>query len=440
MSSAIVLLPELLVLAGLVTALLPAPRRSLRLRAPATFAAILGAIMGAAFAIELVVGSAVVTVVPGLFRQDRFALFAKSAVLLATLVTLLVTSRGETGPAPAGPLLACLAGMFAASAPGLLPLLLWTEVAVAAGLLVGWREGKAPSRNRLFAALGTGLAALAGVALLYAVARSATLTELAGSGGLRLTIPVAIAVLLVELALAGQLVGFQWFGPIGAGIAGLSLLRFASATGGAAGAPSLLLPALAAILMLVAALGALSGGPARHLLGWAALLQVGWLVAAVAGGGRSGLAAGLFLVGAFMLAAAAGGEVSGELPHGSAGLVERGRRRALGRAACLLSLAGLPPLAGFFGVLAVSARLATTGLFWLVAAGLLASAIVAFPVVRDIRLAFLSSPGEVVTRGPGEGLAPAGALLVALLLLAYGLFANPISGLAFQGAAAAGLR
>ena len=203
---------------------------------------------------------------------------------------------------------------------------------------------------------------------------------------------------------------------------------------------SLALPALAACLMLVAALGALSGGPARHLLGWAGLLQVGWVVAAVAGGGRPGLAAGLFLVGAFMLAAAAAGEVSGELPHGSAGLVERGRRRALGRAACLLSLAGLPPLAGFFGVLAVSARLATGGLFWLVAVGLLTTSVLVFPVLRDLRLAFLSSPGDAVTRSPREGLAAAGALLVAVLLLAYGLLANPISGLAFQGAAAAGLR
>ena len=100
----------------------------------------------------------------------------------------------------------------------------------------------------------------------------------------------------------------------------------------------------------------------------------------------------------------------------------------------------MPPLAGFFGEFAIAAQLARGGLFWLVAVGFFASAVVSFAVLRDLRLVFLASPGEQVGRTVHGRLAYGGALLAAVLLVAYGFFANPISGLAVQGAAAVGLR
>ena len=152
------------------------------------------------------------------------------------------------------------------------------------------------------------------------------------------------------------------------------------------------------------------------------------------------MGASLFLFGAYLLASAAAPLVLGDTPHGLAGLAERSVARAAGFAVCLLSLAGIPPLAGFFGEFAIAAQLARAGLFWLVAVGFFAWAVVSFAVLRDLRLIFLASPGEHAPRTPQARLATGGAVLVAVVLVAYVFFANPISGLAVQGAAAVGLR
>ena len=65
---------------------------------------------------------------------------------------------------------------------------------------------------------------------------------------------------------------------------------------------------------------------------------------------------------------------------------------------------------------------------------------VGFAVLRDLRLAFLAPAGEHVVRTSHGRLAMGGAGLAAVVVVAYVLFANPISGLAVQGAAAVGLR
>jgi NADH-quinone oxidoreductase subunit N len=229
-------------------------------------------------------------------------------------------------------------------------------------------------------------------------------------------------------------------GPLATAAAGIALLKFASAVVGLAVAWSVLVPAVAALAMVAAALGAVAGGPARGIIGWAGLLQLGWVVAGLAGGTRLALGASLFLLGAYLVASAAAPLALGDTPHGLAGLAERGGARAAGFAVCLLSLAGIPPLAGFFGEFAIAAQLARAGLFWLVAVGFFAWAVVGFAVLRDLRLVFLASGGEHVVRAPHRRLAMGGGALAAVVVVAYTFFANPISGLAVQGAAAVGLR
>jgi NADH-quinone oxidoreductase subunit N len=145
-------------------------------------------------------------------------------------------------------------------------------------------------------------------------------------------------------------------------------------------------------------------------------------------------------MGAYLVASAAAPLALGDTPHGLAGLVERGVARAAGFAICLLSLAGIPPFAGFFGEFAIAAQLARAGLFWLVAVGFFAWAVVGFAILRDLRLVFLASGGEHVVRSSQGRLAMGGAALAAVVVVAYTFFANPISGLAIQGAAAVGLR
>lgn len=438
MRSLTVLLPEALVgLAALGCLLEPRLGGSRRGWPPAA-AAVLVLV---ALALELTAGAQVVTLFHGGFSQDRFALFAKAALLLAALLALLASDWRELGGTGAGlALLACFGGLVAASAGDLA--LLWTglELAVLASLaLAGLREPAAGSRLLLPAAAIGGLVAL-GMALVAAATGTTVLAAIHAGLGQSLALPLAVALLLVLGALLAQLALAPALGPLASGAAAIVLLKFAATVAVLASAWAVLIPAVAAVAMLVAALGAVGAGPARGIVGWAGLLQLGWIVASVAGGTRLSIGAGLFLLGAYLVASAAAPLALGETPHGLAGLAERSSARAAGFAVCLLSLAGIPPLAGFFGVFTVAAQLVRGGFFWLVALGFFATAVVAFAVLRDLRLVFLAPPGEVLVRDHHARLVLTGAGAAALVVVAYGLLANPISGLALQGAAAVGLR
>jgi NADH:ubiquinone oxidoreductase subunit 2 (subunit N) len=395
----------------------------------------------AALVAELVVGGAIVSLLGGGFSQDRFALFGKAALLLTALLVVVVSDWEELGSAALGlTLVACFGGLVVASAADLVGIWAGLQLAVLASLaVVGLRDPAGASR--LLPVAG-GLAALAaiGMALVAGDAGSEILATLRTGFSQPLALPLAIAVLLVLGALLAELASGPWIGPLAVGAAGLALLKFAGEVSGLGAAWAVLVPALAALAMLLAALGSLSAGHGRRILGWAGLLQLGWVVAGLAGGSRLALGACLFLFGAYLVAAAVGPLALGETPHGLAGLAERSSSRAAGFTVSLLSLAGIPPLAGFFGEFVVASQLVRGGLFWLVAIGFFSSVLVAFAVLRDLRLVFLASPGEAVGPVTRNRFALGGAAAAAVVLMAYTFFANPISGLAVQGAAALGLR
>jgi len=132
-----------------------------------------------------------------------------------------------------------------------------------------------------------------------------------------------------------------------------------------------------------------------------------------------------------------------EVEAALAGLGGRSPARAAALALAAVSLAGVPPLAGFFGVFLVAASLAGAGLYWVVTLALLGSILAAVGAVRIGYAAFLLEEEDTraPARAPSTRLLPAtfasgAAALLTLVLIGYGLFANPISGLAAQGAAA----
>jgi NADH:ubiquinone oxidoreductase subunit 2 (subunit N) len=88
------------------------------------------------------------------------------------------------------------------------------------------------------------------------------------------------------------------------------------------------------------------------------------------------------------------------------------------------------------GQWAVAAELIRSNTAWVLAAGLLGSLLALFGVVRVIRQMYLE-PGPDTSRGARARTSWSPAPLApALLVLLYTLLANPISGLALQGAAA----
>jgi NADH-quinone oxidoreductase subunit N len=174
------------------------------------------------------------------------------------------------------------------------------------------------------------------------------------------------------------------------------LARFAYAALPAATANTILLPmwTVAAISMLVGNLAALTQVDMKRLLAYSGIAQMGYVVAAFAGQTQLGLRYAIFYfaaytfmnLGAFAVVALMTKDSDGSVGVGQfAGLAYRRPWLAALMTFFLLSLAGLPPTAGFTGKILILASTVGAGYWWLsvlLIAGTAISAYVYFKVVR----------------------------------------------------------
>src|SRR4029077_14746109 len=117
------------------------------------------------------------------------------------------------------------------------------------------------------------------------------------------------------------------------------------------------LAALAALSILIGNLVALAQSNVRRLLAYSAVAHAGYTLLGLVAGGRDGFSATLFytttyaftLVGAFGVVGLVRRETGGDDFIHFSGLRRRAPWLAGSMAVFMLSLAGLPPLAGFFG-------------------------------------------------------------------------------------------
>lgn len=467
----LVLLPEALVVAAAVGFLVAGRWASMRRRQRRYLPIAAVAIVLLALGVELWAGATLATYFGGALVQDRFALFVKAAALLAAGVAIAVTDWSAEDSVSIGismPLLGAFGVMVAASAGDLVGLWAGLELAGAAAVvLVAVRRPELGLRLLVVGGIASALI-LIGFAFAYATIGTADLAAAREAAPtLAPTLPLAIPVLLLMggLAVRAGLAPFQFArvpialgaSPLGTGLV-LGLVAAAAMTVGIkiTGALSVLPQVFAPYLAVVAAMAMVVGGAAalavrspRMRIAYLAAAQAGWIAAGLATHYRVGLGSSLFLLGAFAVAATAapvalGGSEGGEDGLAGMGALRPARAAALGLA--VLSLAGAPPLAGFFGEFAVAAALAQSGNFVLLSAGLLGSVLSLAAALGTMRAIYLQSPPEEGRRGPGGGLpgwtrfSTAGAVALCVVLAGYGLFGNPILGLADQGAKALGLR
>jgi NADH-quinone oxidoreductase subunit N len=467
----LVLVPEALVVATALLLLLAGPfggiRRSWRPQLPAVIA---GVVL-VALVLELWLGATLASLFGGAFLQDRFALFAKAAVLLAVATSIAAADWGAEDSVPVGlamQLLATFGVMVAASAGDFVALWAGLELAAAAGVVVvGLRRPDLGLRLLVAGGVATALLVI-GFAFVYATAGSADLVTIRGVMQLTgPTLPLAIPVLLLlgGLAVRASLAPFHIASipaslgatPLGAGLvlgvvaagAFIVAIKLVVALSPVPQVFSTYLAVIAAIAIVGGGAAALAVRAPRARLAYLAVGQAGWVAAGLSTNYRDGVAGALFLVGAFILAAACGPAVLGAVEGGEASLAGMGSlrpARAAAIAVAFLSLAGAPPLAGFFGEFAVAASLAQGGHFELLAVGGLGSVLSLAAALGTLRVLYIQSPPEEARRGAGlalpalTGLSTAGAVALFVFIAAYGVFGNPIFGLAFQGAEALGLR
>jgi NADH-quinone oxidoreductase subunit N len=454
------LLPEAVVLGSAVALL--AASRVLPYRYQRWLGAVALILAIGAFALELWLGAAVGTLLNGAWQQDRFALFAKASLLLGLIMLIAPTldsdMETESRPLPAV-FVVVLGGMVAASSLSLWGL--WAGLVAAALAAIAadvLSSDERSTRLLLVAVIAAALTAV-GLAAIYATTGDASLSTLRNAlrpGATGLPLAVAVLLTLAGLVVLSGIAPLRWLmpeggasrTPLGAGALGGLLLGVAAVVAarllGGLGAVNLdwapWLAVLAALAMVLGGVLAVAARSPRAAAAWLVVVQVGWLAAGLALHDRRGSAGALLVLGGLLLAAAALPALAGaEEAHQLAALRRNEPLRALGLTLLLLSLAGAPPLAGFIGQFAVAAELVRSNTAWLLAAGLLGSLLSLFAAFRVVRLVYLEAGPE---QRPGRGQrAPArswspGALVPAIMVLLFTALANPISGLALQGAAA----
>ena len=195
-----------------------------------------------------------------------------------------------------------------------------------------------------------------------------------------------------------------------------------------------LLAVLAAFSILLGNFVALAQSNVRRLLAYSAVAHAGYTLVGLVAGGREGFSATLFyttiyaftLVGAFAVVAFVRRETGGDDFTHFKGLAARSPWLAGCMTVFMLSLAGIPPLAGFFGKFflfnAALRAQGNFGLLWLVALALFGSLISFYYYLMILKAIFVDKAEPATGSAPMDILQRASIGLLAGIVLFLGVF------------------
>ena len=446
------------------------PRRSSMVQAWGAGLSLVGALVltGWQYVTVLDVGGAdATTIIPqvalaGALANDGIAFFTRITVYLSALLVIPIgygylqdrrLNRAEVEPL----LLLAVVGMAAlGTANDLITLFVAIEIlSMALYVLAGLarRDRRSQEASLKYFILGGVASALLlyGMALTYVAVGTLSLPEIGGTLGLvstdRTVAVLGLALVTTGIGFKVALVPFhQWTPDVYQG-APTNVTAFMAAATKAAGFaavlrlylvafPSLqglwvpILSVLAAATMLYGAYLAVVQRDLKRMLAYSSITHAGYAtigVVAVSNAGLSGTLWYLLTYAVSTLGAFACVVAIERTRRGEVGLLEI---RGLGKtspavagilALCLLSLAGLPPTAGFVGKLMVFQAGVEAGLTWLVVIGVASSVVAAFFYLRIAGVMFLEEPGEDAPLPAASGGLTAGIAVAATLVVFLGV-------------------
>src|SRR5216117_3201467 len=409
----------------------------------------------------------------GRFTLDTFAIYLKLIIVLATALVVLISAKyleiedAHYGEYYALVLFSAVGMMFLASGTDLIVLFIALELmALCEYVLTGFLRGNRRSNEAavkffLLGAFSSGLL-LYGMSLLYGIGGSTKLAEIAARLSQRPSPDpiswVAIITLLAGLFFKIAAVPFHQWTPDAYEGAPTSITAFISVAPKVASFAILLRILFACIrplnvewqalmigvaiaTMTLGNLAALSQTNIKRFFGYSTISHVGYLllgVIAAADGNRDGLLAALIylFVYAFMNLGAFAviilmrrKDIIGDELDDLSGLMSRAPGLALLMLIYLLSLAGIPPTAGFIGKYYIFLSLIETGHYYLAVLGVAYAVVALYYYFRIVVAMFMKRAPDQVPLESSWGLTV--ALVVTLAVtVAIGVYPEPLIRLA----------
>jgi NADH-quinone oxidoreductase subunit N len=165
---------------------------------------------------------------------------------------------------------------------------------------------------------------------------------------------------------------------------------------------TIVLSVLAGLTMFYGNLGAIPQTNIKRLLGYSSIGHAGYLLIGLAAFSHSGKEALLFYLlsylistaGAFLVIIALSRHLKTEEISEFAGLSQKSPLLAAGMLLSLLSLAGLPPLAGFFAKFYILWASVKAGLLWLAFIGIVNVAPSLYYYLKVVKAMYVDKPGQ----------------------------------------------
>ena len=406
----------------------------------------------------------------GMFVQDGLALFVKRLFLAATFIGLLaaLSAPDRVFARRAAEyhllVLASLLGMLVlASARDIVLLFVAFElVSIPLYVLAGFLKrdaGAVEAALKFFLVGSVSSAVMAyGLSFVYGASRSTDLARIAAAGPSPLLTLGLIATLVgfafkiaafpfhmwvpdTYEAASTPFVAWLSVAPKAAGFVAIFRVYFEGG-GDRAGAWMPVAALLATLTMLAGNLMALPQQNAKRLLAYSGIAQIGYMLVGVAAASASGTAMVLFYLvayvfgnmGAFLVVEALARAEGSEATAAFRGLAQRSPLLALAMLLFLLSLGGIPFVAGFWAKLYVFWAAAERGLYWLVLLGAVLTVVALFYYLVVAKRMYIEAPEH-----PGAiPVAPTLAVSVALCALgvvALGLYPKGVVMAALRVAA-----
>ncbi|NJN73642.1 MAG: NAD(P)H-quinone oxidoreductase subunit N [Limnothrix sp. RL_2_0] len=373
----------------------------------------------------------------GAFNSDNLSILFRGIIALSAAFTIMMSVRyvERSGTALSEficiLLTATLGAMFLSGANELVMIFVSLEMlSISSYLLTGYMKRDPRSNEAALKYLLIGAASSAiflyGVSLLYGLSGGETiLSNIAANivdaqGGESLALAIALVFAIAGIAFKISAVPFhQWTPDVyeGSPTPVVAFLSVGSKAAGFALAIRLLVTvfdsvvtewhliftALAILSMVLGNVVALAQTSMKRMLAYSSIAQAGFVMIGLVAGTDAGYSSVIFylLIYLFMNLGAFTCVILFSLRTGTdqiaeyAGLYQKDPLLTLGLSVCLLSLGGIPPLAGFFGKIYLFWAGWQAGLYWLVLLGLITSVVSIYYYIRVVKMMVVKEPQEM---------------------------------------------